>query len=223
MFFLLLLLSSSFYINLFSCDAITDTKCKTTEDCQKLVGGFNGPWCASTIVCVSGFCNKILRNPCIRGAEYCDERKQQCISYPCKSSDRCNDNIYCNGEEICIDNKCTITDESVIILEDCTKKLGMCDEKSKSCIYPDIVQQWEDYKQNNQMHSSSLSLSEKFQVNNHTNSSNSTHHHHHRSSWRPWVVISVLVVFFFVLVFLMVAVSNRGWRPTPSPGSTWVY
>ena len=45
----------------------------------------------------------------------------------------------------------------------------------------------------------------------------------HESDWIPWVVIGIAVVIFFTLVFLMVAVSNRGWRPSPGPGDSWSY
>ncbi len=77
-------------------------ECLYKSDC------LNDDFCDGEEICVDGRCQQGT-NPC-EDDELCDEENDKCVSPPpapeCSSDSDCDDNIFCNGEEQCIDGDC---------------------------------------------------------------------------------------------------------------------
>ena|ERR1700761_474152 len=200
---------------------ITDVQCQSTMDC--LLNLSDNSWCKSGFTCVSGYCHRIPDYPCKTQTEICDEEHEVCKKKSCTFSSDCNDHLYCNGREKCINRTCQIDVKAGKIC-----KNGLCDEDTKTCIYPTLLQKWKNHALNpssvsslaSKKYSSYSTDTSKFSMSNHGN-----HTHDNDQSWISWVVVAIIVVIFFVLVFLMIAVAGRGsqYIPVPTGGATWTY
>lgn len=106
----------------------TDQECSTTLDCQS-----SNQWCLSGVTCLNDQCHRIPNHPCPY-FQHCDEKSRQCLPIHCKRHSDCDDGIFCNGFESCVNGTCTSD-----FKHDCTA--GQCDEKKKHCSLPVELQQ----------------------------------------------------------------------------------
>lgn len=118
-------------------------KCKNDSDCQK-------DWCNSGSKCSKeGFCLKLLDYPCPHNL-FCNSTKKSCEFKTCFTKYQCNDNIYCNGLEICEDRLCKRSEYPCLF--------GTCLEKNKSCSYTDKVIKWLEFTKEIQKNSKENSM-----------------------------------------------------------------
>lgn len=76
-------------------------------------------------------------------ADSCDEANDQCVfdtlGCACLVNADCNDNLYCNGTEICLANVCTpgtpiVCDDGLVCSTDsCDELVNSCDRDISSC------------------------------------------------------------------------------------------
>ena len=94
--------------------------CNRHIDCQK-------NWCSSGAICSeNGYCLNLMDYPCHHTMN-CNYNKKICEPITCFILNQCDDNIYCNGKEICFDRICKRTDYPC--------KFGTCIESNKSCTF----------------------------------------------------------------------------------------
>lgn len=108
----------------------TEHECLTTLDC--LPAG-DTKWCHSGVTCLNERCHRIPNHPCPY-FQHCDEKNHQCVPIQCRRHADCDDGLFCNGIERCVNGSCTSD-----FRQDCTA--GQCDEKKRRCSLPLELQQ----------------------------------------------------------------------------------
>lgn len=103
----------------------TKVECESTNDC---LDHYSRLWCLSGTVCIRGFCHTIPAYPC-KQDQLCIEESQQCVHKICSSWKDCDDGLFCNGIEKCINSVCVSDPRHA-----CTH--GHCSEATKSCSTP---------------------------------------------------------------------------------------
>lgn len=187
-------------------------RCNDTSEC--LIGR---TWCESGFACIAGFCQTIRNYPCNTQTQTCDSSQMTCSDKTCHLNRDCNNRLYCDGTETCVDRRCQISNPPP-----CLAGGGLCVEASHMCIYPSIYHNWRSLVLKNSRHKEQSVVVE---AEHWTPSSNHSHYDDYYDPWVAWVVISIAVVIFFVLVFLMVAMANRGYGyiPIPQSGSSYIF
>jgi len=104
----------------------TSIPCERTEDC---LAYFDYTWCHRGVLCLNYICQEVPDFPCA-STEWCDEREKRCLPHNCTSWRDCDDGLYCNGAERCIDSHC-VSDPRL----DCSPP-GICSEETQQCSYP---------------------------------------------------------------------------------------
>ncbi len=65
-------------------------------------------------------------NPCPEQARLCVEQSQQCVQ--CTTDADCDDDVFCNGVEVCMNNACHLGEDP------CEPESPICDEDSDTCL-----------------------------------------------------------------------------------------
>lgn len=113
----------------------TDLACTSTTDCKR---HYNDSWCASSgILCIHHTCKRIPEYPC-RTTQECVEEQHKCIDRQCSTNEECSNDIYCDGEEICTNGRCTTDPERPA----CINIGGKCDEASRTCTLSEVRLAW---------------------------------------------------------------------------------
>lgn len=93
-------------------------KCKNHKDCQR-------DWCSSGSICSNeGYCLNLMDYPCHHTMN-CNSNLKICEPIQCYTLFQCDDNIYCNGQEICVERICKRTKHPC--------EYGTCIESIKEC------------------------------------------------------------------------------------------
>jgi hypothetical protein len=100
----------------------TERRCRATRDC---IG--ERRFCLNGSVCLRSRCWRLPHFPCASVA-WCDERRRECMPRVCQSWRDCDDGVYCNGEELCIEGLCVLNPGS-----DCSGTGDLCDERAQRC------------------------------------------------------------------------------------------
>ena len=103
----------------------TNVTCVTTADCM---AHYNNSWCHRGQLCRNGRCHRLPEHPCPH-TERCDAKNKTCVPKACRSARDCDDHIFCNGAELCINATCRVGHET-----DCSR--GFCDERTHRCHIP---------------------------------------------------------------------------------------
>ena len=101
----------------------TNRTCDTTAQC---IGGQN--WCHTGQTCLRGRCHLVPNYPCPY-FQHCNARARQCVPRLCRRFSDCDDGLFCNGVEQCVNATCTSD-----FAHDCTG--GTCSEERKTCSLP---------------------------------------------------------------------------------------
>jgi hypothetical protein len=104
--------------------------CRTTSDCMASTS--KRAWCNSGRTCAQGECYLIPNYPCPY-YQTCNEKLQRCEVKACRRHGDCDDHIFCNGAEQCVNYTCTSD-----FKHDCTG--GQCDEAKHHCYMPPELQ-----------------------------------------------------------------------------------
>lgn len=186
----------------------TTIGCRDTQQCQTLS---NGAWCQAELVCIDSFCHKILDTPCVSRTQVCDEANRRCVAKPCVVDTDCDDGIFCNGKEKCIEFVCRITNKLPCHGGHCNETLDQCNESSS---LPPRLAPWRTAKEGQEAFTA-------------TNTSTSTPGAiigpSENQIWVGYIIAAMVIVIFFVLVFLMIALVNRNYLPIPVDGAQWMY
>jgi hypothetical protein len=74
--------------------------CSKTNDCLAL---FNHSWCHSGFTCFKEICYRLPDYPCDH-TQLCHEEERRCASQPCLKRSDCDDHLFCNGAEQCVNS-----------------------------------------------------------------------------------------------------------------------
>lgn len=179
----------------------TDIPCLDTPQCLSVVGN---AWCQSGLICVKGFCHRIPNTPCNTQAQTCDDENRVCVAKSCLVSEDCDDGLFCNGHEKCVNKTCIVDPKSK---PPC--RHGICNETARQCIHPVRLAHWRNYATN-----------EAFSA------QNGTHGVIGDSESRLMtgaILGLVIIVILFTLIFLMIALVNRNYTPIPTADASWIY
>lgn len=181
---------------------LTDVQCETTRDCHTY---YNDAWCHRGLVCLQTRCWSVPDFPCPR-TEWCDERDKRCVKRNCTSWRDCDDGIFCNGEELCVDGQCVADPDF-----DCTQSGYMCNEAEKRCSQPlSVAGERDRIRHSGQMHTLSHDT---YTIANASNSSNTTIPVGDVStSTLIWVVVAVAALLFVIMIFWLIQ-QAAGRRP----------
>lgn len=100
----------------------TEQACSSTQQC---IG--EAPFCRNGSVCLHRQCWRLPDFPCVR-PDWCDERQRRCIVKHCESWSDCDDGVFCNGEELCVQGRCLLNPGS-----DCMSNGDLCNEHKQQC------------------------------------------------------------------------------------------
>ena len=174
----------------------TNIQCDTTDDCLAYYGN---DWCHQNTVCVSERCHLIPFYRCQQG-ELCLAEEKQCVVKPCSTHGDCDDGVFCNGVERCVNSQC-VKDERF----DCSH--GVCSELDHSCHTPLILAK-------HTLEVKQLAVMRQHRVQAKTITIQDTTNSTTDSSVDDWVwVIVGLSVGFFAIVLVILLVS-RASRPS---------
>lgn len=81
--------------------------CKVPGSCSSDADCDDGIFCNGAEICQAGKCVLDQRDPCddAQANERCDEVSKSCLP-PCTSDIECDDGIFCNGAETCLEGQC---------------------------------------------------------------------------------------------------------------------
>lgn len=166
----------------------TEIECVDTPQCLSIAGN---TWCQSGFTCIERHCHRIINVPCNLQTQICDEEKQECLSKRCESSKDCDDGIYCNGREKCINGTCQIDPHAKV---PCHK--GICNETTHECMHPVKLGHWRNYAEN-----------EAFIA---TNTTPAVIGESESRLWIGYTLGAVVILILFSFIFLLVALIRRG-------------
>lgn len=172
---------------------ITDVPCETTKDCLAFYGN---DWCHRGTFCLRHQCHTIPFFPCKQG-EQCLSSENRCVSRHCSLHGDCDDGLFCNGVERCINSTCIPDDRFHC-------PFGLCSEKDKACYTPlslkDVVIP-DQVQQNTESGAFRATFHNTTDVNEHVRITT--------------IVIIVIAGIFFavVLVVLLVSRASRPYSP----------
>lgn len=127
----------------------TKFRCNNDKDCQK-------NWCTSGSICSKEkFCINSMDYPCHHTME-CNANLKICEIIKCFTVNQCDDNIFCNGKEYCVNRICKRTEYPC--------KYGTCIETTKSCTFINNVT-----KDNNETMFKTSSILDNIYDNNYVN------------------------------------------------------
>lgn len=110
----------------------SDLVCETDSDC------YNGSWCASGVLCLHRHCKVIPDFPC-RSTQVCQEESQSCLDTPCTDDSECDNQVFCDGVEVCRTGICIMDPQQ----PSCLYLGGICDETIRDCQLPRAHQVWQ--------------------------------------------------------------------------------
>jgi hypothetical protein len=113
----------------------TDLVCETIADCYAY---HNNSWCATGFLCLRRQCKVIPEFPC-RATQVCKEESQLCIDTPCTDDSECDNQVFCDGVEVCRNNICIMDPQQ----PSCLFLGGVCDEMARDCQLPRAHQLWQ--------------------------------------------------------------------------------
>lgn len=182
----------------------TNISCLKTDDCLAF---YNHSWCHSGLTCIRSVCYSLPAYPCDH-TEYCDEKKHECIKQSCRSSADCNDHLFCNGDESCVNFVCR-PDYNTGCFH------GICSEMNKTCSTPISLQE-EKNEFNQYVYLGKKYIVENTQINilhhPHNGTSNHTHGNHDdelNTSVNFAIICAVSVVVVVILILLIIAIVSR--------------
>jgi hypothetical protein len=175
---------------------VTNIQCDTTDDCLAYYGN---DWCHQNTVCVSERCHLIPFYRCKQG-ELCMAEEKQCVVKQCSTHGDCDDGVFCNGVERCVNSQCVKDDRF-----DCSH--GICSEVDHSCHTPLVLTKHalrvKESQQQQPLQAKTITIQDT--TNSTTNSS--------VDDW-VWVIVGLSVGFFaIVLVILLVSRASRPSSP----------
>jgi hypothetical protein len=186
----------------------TDVRCCNTSTCINVLA--NNLWCQSGLACIDTYCYRIPNYPCATQVETCDEVNHRCEQHACTANTECDDGVYCNGVEKCVNGFCKPG-----LTTQCNG--GICDETTKVCSYPNMLGYWRTFSSSFQ-----VSRLEKIDSSLHAwNLSNTTGGF--PETWTIWVIAVTAAILFMVLVMLLVAMVNKNTVIGPVAGGTYLY
>lgn len=106
----------------------TTFACSKTSDCLAL---FNHTWCHSGLTCFKEICYRLPGYPCDH-TQICHEVEHRCVSQPCLKRSDCDDHLFCNGVEQCVNSFC-MPDYHFSCF------YGLCSEENKTCTVPNAL------------------------------------------------------------------------------------
>lgn len=166
----------------------TDIECVDTPQCLSVVGN---TWCQSGLTCIERRCHRILNTPCNSQTQLCDEEKQACLPKQCVSSKDCDDGVFCNGHEKCINGTCQIDPRAKV---PCHK--GICNETTRECMHPVKLGHWRNYAENQAF----IAMNETTPVVGESES----------RLWIGYTLGAVVILILFSFIFLLIALIRRG-------------
>lgn len=183
----------------------TNIMCRDTPQCLSVS---NGDFCQPSLICIDGYCNIIPDTPCLSQTQSCDEVTRQCIAKACTVAEDCDDGVFCNGRERCINQTCQPSRPK----SRCTPEL--CNETTRTCAETRRLAHWRNVNENDD-----------YRVTN-TTPVTATPAVIGPAETRlayGYGVAAISMVIFFTLVFLMIALVSRNYTPIPTEGSSWLY
>ena len=103
----------------------TDIECLDTPQCLSLLGN---TWCHSGMLCINRLCHRLVDTPCRLQTEICDEATRQCLAKQCTVSLDCDDGLFCNGREKCVNGTCRVDTKAKV---PCPH--SVCNETTREC------------------------------------------------------------------------------------------
>jgi hypothetical protein len=100
----------------------SNESCTDEADCTRAA-----PFCLGGAFCRQGRCWRLPDWPC-PSTDWCDERLRACVERKCQSWRDCDDEIFCNGIELCVAGRCILRPGS-----DCSADGDICDESARRC------------------------------------------------------------------------------------------
>lgn len=198
LFVLLLSLTSCKQIAKLHASIATDIQCSETSQC---IAMYNYSWCESDLTCIEGYCHHIRDTPCHSQRQTCDEENRVCIDKLCQSNAECDDGVYCNGKEKCLNGTCMPDKKG----SPC--RGGICNETAHTCIRPDRLARWRNFKS----------------ASDNTTSPPAIISPSEDRLWVGYIFGGIIMLIFFAFVFLMIALVNRNYTPIPVEGASWMY
>jgi hypothetical protein len=118
----------------------TEVECAAKEDC---LAHYNNSWCHSGVRCIRNFCRLIPNFPCA-STQLCREVEKWCDERKCTQDSECDNGLYCDGTEVCRENRCVTDPER----PNCYYKGGRCNESLKECMQPKARIAWREVANN---------------------------------------------------------------------------
>jgi len=121
----------------FECKFVADLDC-----CQKHSDCDNGIFCDGMELCLNNTCISSSptcddNNACTEDSWVCSGLSSGCVFSPiqncCEKDFDCDDGIFCNGEELCVDNKCIPGSPPDCFGDACS--IGQCSLLTDQCIF----------------------------------------------------------------------------------------
>ena len=181
----------------------THLKCTTTRDCR---GYYNNSWCRSGNICINGYCRTIPDYPC-KKAQICNEVKQRCDNRYCRVNSECDNDVFCDGIEVCTLGRCVSSDGT-----NCYG--GICLEQEKRCIFNNIQLEWKEYKK-----TELKNIISGKGINIKTNSTDPIE----TINLGLWVIIIFACGFGIILIIIVIVITTRTAPVVAVPGSIYGY
>lgn len=102
----------------------TNRSCSVAADCLAATHS----WCDAGQACLRQRCHLVPNYPCPY-FQRCDAEARRCVPRACTRQRDCDDGLFCNGEEACVNHTCTSD-----FAHDCTG--GTCSEQARTCSLP---------------------------------------------------------------------------------------
>ena len=159
----------------------TDIECVDTPQCLSLAGN---TWCQSGIECVNRVCHRLINTSCHSQTEVCDEEAHQCLPKKCTASRDCDDGIFCNGHEKCVNGTCQIGAKA------CHR--GHCNETLRECLRQSRLGHWRSYAESSATNTTTPVVGES-----------------ENKLWIGYLLGVVVVLIMITFVFLLMALVRR--------------
>ncbi len=179
----------------------TNVMCRDTPQCLSTLGDL---FCQPELLCIEGYCHRIPDTPCISQTQTCDEASKQCIAKRCIVSNDCDDGVFCNGIERCINQTCQPSKRG----SRCPANL--CNETTRQCSETRRLAHWRNAQENEDFISS-------------TNSTPVVIGDAEGRLGLNYVLAGIVVMILFTLCFLLIALMRRNWMPVPVEGASYMY
>lgn len=112
----------------------TAIECESEDECYAY---YNDSWCYSAVRCLRRYCRLIPNMPCA-STQRCLEDEKRCEERACTVDSECDNGLFCDGTEVCRENKCVTDPER----PNCYYKGGRCNETLKECMQPKARVAW---------------------------------------------------------------------------------